>query len=42
MYATIIVCSLFNDAASSSDSVASDDRMKNNELESTWKEAVVA
>jgi hypothetical protein len=37
----LFICSLFNDAISSSDYIASDDRMKH-ELQRIWNEAVVA
>jgi hypothetical protein len=41
VYLFLFVCGLFNDAVSSSDYVASNDRMIN-ELEWIWKDAIVA
>jgi hypothetical protein len=42
-FCVYFVCSLFNDAFSSADYIASNKRMiVNNELENIWKEAVVA
>jgi hypothetical protein len=43
LYFTLLFysCGLFNDAVSSSDCIASNDRM-NNELEKIWKEGIVA
>jgi hypothetical protein len=43
VYIYLFICGLFNDAASNSNCMASNDRIiVNNELERIWKEAVVA